>query len=98
MSTKPHMIGSVVNELTMIGTVSGGFFRVGSASGPLEPSFIDYGPVVKGSRFYLGYNYATGEYVNQTGGWHVEAVRINAKTVTVREVDGDKQTYRIEFL
>lgn len=78
-----HRIRSTFNGLDMIGTVHDGFFRCGSASGPLAPSFTDEGILKVGDVLTLAFNYDTNEYASQTGGWQCEVVRINRQSVTV---------------
>lgn len=83
----PHIIRSTFNDLDMVGFVYGEFFAVGSASGPLAPSFEDRGPVYPGAVLKLAYNYDTDEYASQTGGWFATVVRVNRKSITVKSHD-----------
>lgn len=93
---KPHVIKSTFNGLDMLGFVTGEFFRCGSASGPLAPSFTDDGEAAPGRVLRLAYNYDTDEYASRTGGWECNIVRVNRKSITVRS-QSTGNTRRIEL-
>lgn len=71
------------------------YFSAGSASGPVAPIYQDMGVLTPGTELALPYNYATNQYANKTGGWHVVVKRVNQKSVTV--VDADGKPYRVEL-
>lgn len=84
---------AVVWELPHGDGTSTAYFRMGTASGPVEPMFEDLGELKVGAELRLAYNYATNEYMNQTGGWLVTVKRINQKSITVT---ADGRSHRLE--
>lgn len=103
MSNHPHRLTATHNGFDSIGLVYSldgedqpTMFSIMTASGPIEPIYKDRGPIEKGQRLSLPYNYETDEYATLTGGWMVEVIRVNRKSVTVKAMNTGK-TYRVEF-
>jgi hypothetical protein len=80
------------NDRDMIARVTddGQFWQAGSASGPVQ-GFATPRPCAPGATLTLSYNYAADEY----GSWPVAVVRVNRKSVTVR--DGAGHVERVEI-
>lgn len=110
-ATTPHRLRSTHNALDSIGFVSTdergvSFYRIASATGPVEPMFEDLGELTPGTELKLPFNYETDEYASQFGGWPCLVVRINRKSVTVAALvtvragvarAAAPRTYRIEL-
>jgi hypothetical protein len=71
------------------------FYHIGTASGPLKGHYIDLGPAEEGQTLAYHFDHVNRGFMPSGRTWRCKIVRINRKSVTVRDTYGNEA--RIEL-